>query len=168
MQIVGSLAIVVACLSIALGKIASMKRVYRCLRQLDLTVKEIRASLASLQSPISDLLLSADRTDGETGRFFRAVRDGMSGLCEHSFSEIWKKDVQEHLSILPEKDRDALISLGAFLGRFDLEDQLSACDRWISGSAESIRSFEARIPEAGRLYLALGGSAGVFLCLWIL
>lgn len=169
MKILGFLAVVGAFSWIALVRISVIKRTYRSLRQLGMTVKEMRASLASLQSPISELLLSAsEKTDGETGMFFRSIKEDMSGLCEHSFSEIWQKNVHEHLSILPERDRNDLIALGVFLGRFDLEDQLDACDRYLLSSTESIREHETCLPEKIRLNLALCGAAAVFLCLLIL
>ena len=146
-----------------------MKRVCRCLKQLDLSAKEMRASLASLQSPLNEIISSAaENTDGDAGIFFRSILSELSRLNETRFSEIWRKNDQQYLSILPERDRESLIALGTFLGRFDLEDQLCACDRYIISNEESLSAFESRIPETKRLYLALSGAAGVFLCLLIL
>lgn len=165
MKIAGLLAVMSACLWIACRLIMTRRRELRLLEGLCWGLRSVREELAARLCPIEELLrLAGDRAGGEAGRFFRAAADDMTGLGEMCFSEIWK----EACSALPDTERFLLVPLGATLGRYELSDQLSACDHCLGQLEQELKQLRSQLPEQRRLALALSAAAGLFLCLLIL
>lgn len=168
MRLLGSVIIIASCLGLAVHMFRAMKQELKCLENLFSGVKIIRASLAARQCPLYELLIdAADKTEGDTSRFFRRAAEGLTGLEEKSFPEIWRDACRNELSILSGENRRSLESLGLFLGRYGLDDQLGVCDSYLATCGDTICRIRNSLPEKRRLSLALGMTAGVFLSLLI-
>ncbi len=141
----------------------------RCLEGISLGVRIIREELAARLCPMDALLaMAAEGTEGDASRFFGCAADSLSELNEKSFFEIWRNACRKLLPDLSQEERELIEALGMTLGRCELNDQLSACDRFLTQSEQRSRILRASLPEKRRLTLALCTAAGLFLSLLIL
>lgn len=158
-----------ACLGISAGLTREMRRELKTLEDLYTGVRVMRAELAARLCPTRELtLLAAERTAGETALFLRSVAEGLSELEQKSFCEIWRGACRTGLHSLTNENRERLEALGDTLGRYGLDEQLAALDRFLLQTDEEIRKLREKFPERRRLSFALSAAAGAFLCLLIL
>ena len=139
------------------------------LSDLILGVRRIRAELAARLCPLRELLpMAAEGAGEEVSAFFQTADAGLDELNRRGFSEIWSAACRSKLVFLSEEDLRALEALGTTLGRYELSDQLAACERYLSTAGETLDQLRRKYPERRRLSLALGAAGGCFLCLLIL
>ena len=169
MRLVGLLSLMAAALGAGVCYLRALGRELRYMQGLCLGMRALRAELALRLSPMRELLLLAsERSNRETARFFLAAADAVCKLDERGFPELWTEACRRTLGALSADNRRDLEQLGLSLGRFGLEDQLAACDRWLSRAEEWIDRQREAYPERRRLALGLGAAAGAFLCLLML
>lgn len=168
MKIIGTVIVIGACLSIGQRKVNAARRELFTLSDLIAGVRVMRAELTSWLCPMEDLLRqAAEHTGPEASAFFLCCAESLSKLNENSFSELWSKACETILSI-PAEGRRQLEMLGDSLGRYELEEQLAACDRYLRDTEEEADKLRAKLPELRKLTLALSAAAGAFLCLLII
>ena len=110
---------------------------------------------------------AAEHAGPEAEAFFLRCAESLSKLNENSFSDLWSDACGTILSI-PAEDRRQLELLGESLGRYELYEQLAACDRYLRDAGVEVQKLRVKLPELRKLSLALSGAGGVFLCLLIL
>ena len=169
MKILGVLTVIGSCLGIGWGWVRAQRQEMLALQALARGVRAIRAELAGRLCPTTELLSCAAERAGEDAEvFFRSCAESMQELNDKCFAELWTEACRTNLAILSEDNRSQLEALGATLGRYELDEQLAACDRYLRSCDEAADARKARLPEQRRLCFALSGSAGIFLCLLIL
>lgn len=169
MRIVGIIAIVASCLAIGRMRVKSFKEEMRILDALSKGIQVMRAELSCRLCPMEELLsMAAGQAGTEAASFFHTCADGLSALSEKSFAQVWTEACRKKLSMLSEENFSQLAALGASLGRYELDEQLAACDRYLLCTEDKLKSMREKLPEMQRLSLALSAAAGVFLCLLIL
>lgn len=169
MKILGVLAVVGSCLGIGLTRIWSVRQEMLTLEALVRGIRVVRAELACRACPMTELLRCAEEQAGDSARgFFHSCVEKMDELNDRRFAALWTDACRSCLPMLSEENRSQLEQLGATLGRYELDEQIAACDRYLRGCEEEAGRLRARLPEQRRLTLALGAAAGIFLCLLIL
>lgn len=169
MRWIGALAVMLACMGMSLSLIRALRGELLCLKSLCHALERMRAELATTLCPLPRLLEEAARvSEGEAASFFCAVSEGMESLSERSFAEIWTDAAGRCLPSLQTQERAELEQLGAALGRYELQEQLAAIDRFLLSASDTLSRRRLQFPDRRRLILALGTAAGGFLCLLML
>ena len=168
MKIIGAMIVIGACLSIGQRRVNAVRRELCTVSALIYGVRVMRAELTSRLCPMDELLRKAAEHAGpEAEAFFLRCAESLSKLNENSFSDLWSDACGTILSITAE-DRRQLELLGESLGRYELDEQLAACDRYLRDAGVEVQKLRVKLPELRKLSLALSGAGGVFLCLLIL
>ena len=142
-------------------------------------VSSLRAMLGALElmdrelsfrlTPIPELL---DRLAGQAaapaGPFFAACRDGLGALGEQSLARIWRGALAQRPMDLSREDLSALEELGEILGRYDGPGQRQALGEIRSRLAHQLEGAEEESRRMGRVYGALGLTAGSMLAILLL
>lgn len=169
MKILGLLAVVGSCIGLGLTWIAAVRREICTLDGLARGVRTIRAELSCRLCPMRELLTLAEGQAGEdASAFFHFCAESLTELNRKSFAELWSEACHICLPALSEAERLQLETLGSTLGRYALDEQLTACDRFLRNLEESADRLRAQLPDQRRITLALSAAAGIFLCLLIL
>ncbi|MBR0355251.1 MAG: stage III sporulation protein AB [Oscillospiraceae bacterium] len=169
MKLLGLLSVMAAGIGLSLSYLGAARREIQTVRGLQTGIRLLRSELALRRSPVRELIqLAAAHTDTDARSFFHAAEQSLRELDERSFAALWSEACRSALRGISEENRRDLEELGLSLGRFELDDQLSACDRYLEKTEAWIRDRSARWPERRRLALVLGAAAGSFLCLLML
>ena len=168
MKFIGLLAVIGSCLGIGWIKINAVRLEIRTMDALLRGVRVIRSELSGRLCPMRELLLLAAAEAGEDCDFFLVCADRMEELNRKSFSSIWSETCRSCLKGLSEENLRTTDSLGSTLGRYEMDVQLAACDRYLRSCEQSLKELRYRLPEQRRLTLALSSATGIFLCLLIL
>lgn len=108
----------------------------------------------------------ADRTQGSVSEFFSFCAQNLKDSRGYTLSEIWRQAVKEKLPMLKQTERDALLTVGAFLGRYDAEHQcrtaLVAADRLNKLAEETEEEYRGKGKLYNTLGLAVGGIFAIF------
>ena len=125
------------------------------------------AGLALRLTPLPQLMEElAHRTEEPARRLFSACRRALDGLERETFAHAWRR-LTDQLPVSPEAKR-ALYPLGEVLGRYDGRGQQAA----IAGARRELEGLRARAGEErlrlGKVYGALGVTAGAFLVILLL
>ncbi len=169
MRLLGLLSVMAAGIGLSLSYLGAARREIQTVRGLQAGIRILRAELALRMSPVGELMhLAASHTDTDARAFFRTVEQSLQELDESSFTALWSSACRSSMRGISEENRRGLEELGLSLGRFELADQLVACDRYLDQTESWLRECSARWPERRRLALGLGAAAGSFLCLLML
>ena len=113
-----------------------------------------------------ELLEKKYGTEEPARRLFSACRRALDGLERETFAHAWRR-LTDQLPVSPEAKR-ALYPLGEVLGRYDGRGQQAA----IAGARRELEGLRARAGEErlrlGKVYGALGVTAGAFLVILLL
>jgi stage III sporulation protein AB len=147
--------------------------------QLDGRVRDLRGMVAALEAmrhvlvarlePLDGMLDAAVQgTSGRPKELFQFCRAGLDRLDGSPFQPLWTAALEASSLRLEECDLGALYPLGGILGRYDMERQADALEH-------TVRQLEQQLVEAadqrrrlGKVYGALGASAGLFLVIILL
>ena len=169
MKIPGVLAVICAFLSLGTVRLRAMKEEISCTKALIAGLVVLKSELNARLCPMQELLYAAAQASGgEAAAFFQEAADRLGEPAEDGFSDLWAGLCRSMLPSLSEPLRAEMETLGRALGRFDLDDQLAACDRMLSTADRQLNEITRRYPEQRRLTLTLCGCAACFLCLLIL
>lgn len=161
-QLMGGLLLFCGSTAIGLGAAGALRKRTQALSSFlgGLTIME--AELQFHLTPMPDLLEKLAReAGGAAGAFFALCRKGLGHLEDTPLSLIWQEALQSRAGMLTEGDREVLEQLGAILGRYDLEGQLSAIGAAKQRLEECRRQAETRQTTLGRMYSVLGMTAGI-------
>ena len=141
----------------------------RSLRDLCCALEIMEGELSLRDSALPELCsyLSVHAA-GEAQRLFSTLLGMLPLLGEQSFSSLWDKASAGCSGALRERDRDSLHSLGAVLGRYDVEIQLRQLRTCKSIFQKSREEAEYNYPMERRLWLGLCSSAGALFAILLL
>lgn len=169
MNYFGVLAVIAGSLSIGICKAREEKRQTLTLRELcsflEIMKNEICAEKLTLIKFISQDSLNEF---GLLSEFIASLRNSISELGERRFCSIWCDCVTEELKLLPEKSKCALLSLGNCLGKHDSEIQKLAIERCMQTIQDEYSEKEKALKNNEKMYIGLGGCAGIILALMLI
>ncbi len=142
-------------------------------KKLDMRVKTLRSILECLELfewelttnvPLTNQLFAdvSKRVSQPASLFLNACLQNMRAN-EYIMSEVWERAAQKQLTSLNYDDLEAVLSLGAVLGRYDTDSQkhsIMAAHQRLCGNLNNAIDEKKRL---GRLYRTLGVMAGAFL-----
>lgn len=141
-------------------------------RDLQMLAEGLRAILRELSyrlAPLPELLCSAKEQTGERVQlFFSLCAQGAEHLNGRSFQTVWAQAAEASQMCLEWEDWQCLESLGHVLGRYDCENQRRALDVSLNRLEERCREAAEQSQRLGKLYSALGVTAGAFLIILLM
>ncbi len=146
--------------------------------RLSARVKALQAMLGALEqmerelsfrlTSMPDLLAALARTAAPpAGDLFRRCLEGLDALGEKSLDQIWGEAL-DTAGDLGEPALAALRDLGMVLGRYDAESQRQSVAYARDALEKCLRDAQGERARLGRVYTAVGVSAGALLAILLL
>lgn len=147
--------------------------------QLERRVKSLRAMLGALEhlereltfrlTPMPELLETLSKqSPSPANAFFARCLAGLDTLGEHTLSDLWNNALEAAPMDLGEEDRRVLRELGGVLGRYDGEGQREALALSRAQLGQCLTTATEERTRLGRVYGALGLTAGALLVILLL
>lgn len=161
-KLIGAVLILASFLTGAALKVNGLKKELFTLRGMirltEMMKNEIVARRTRLVK-LSDMLIPA--SDEYTKAFTQSLKNGLEQLGEKSFFEIWRGCVDTELRALAPDCREALISLGSSIGRYDAQLQQSAFERCTESLCESENRISRSYINDRKMYFGTFAGAGI-------
>lgn len=126
LKLLGGIFIVIACGGCGFMLAASHRHELRCLEALILAIDQISCELQYRLTSLPDLCQQASAaTSGTVSEFFIRLQRELNKKISPNASDCAEYVLKEMTSI-PAHTRDLLLQLGASLGQFDVEGQLTS------------------------------------------
>ncbi len=169
LKIVGAALLLAGGAGFGWSAVKRLERRVNTLRSLTQALELMERELDFRLPPMKVLIGETARRSAEPASgFLRACVERMDELEGQPLSGLWQQAALEALPALKPCDREALMSVGAVLGRYDAESQRGV----LSAARERLTGFLADAVEErrrqGRVYGALGATAGAFLVILLL
>ena len=152
-----------------MSAVRRLERRVKTLRSLTEALELMERELDFRLPPMKDLIRETARRSAEPASgFLLTCAERMDEREGQPLAGLWQQAALEELPALKPCDREALLSVGVVLGRYDAESQRGV----ISAARERLAGFLADAVEErrrkGRVYGALGAAAGAFLVILLL
>ena len=164
-------AVLLTCGAAALGFSAAgaLTRRVASLRALLGALELMDRELSFRLTPVPELLdRLASQAAAPAGPFFAACRDGLGALGEQSLAGIWRRALADRPMDLSREDQDILGELGEILGRYDGPGQREALGEIRTRLGRQLEGAQEESRRMGRVYGALGLTAGSMLAILLL
>ncbi|NCE64301.1 stage III sporulation protein AB [Pseudoflavonifractor sp. 524-17] len=132
---------------------------------LELAERELSFRLTPIPELLDEL---SRRAPAPAGAFFAGCLARLDRLGERSLGELWDEAIEEQPMGLAAEDREILSRLGRVLGRYDGGGQQEAVALARVRLEHNLAAAEADRDSRGRLYGALGLTAGSFFAILLL
>lgn len=164
MRLVGAACLACGAMAMGLGAIAHMDGRVKDLRGLLAGLECIQRELSWKLAPLPDALtLAAGQTQGGVGEFFTLCAQGARHLRGRTFAQVWQQAGEASQLRLEGVDVELLDTLGSVLGQYDGESQRQALEHTRGQLEEQLAQAVEQRRRLGRVYGALGVTAGAVL-----
>lgn len=164
-------AVLLTCGAAAIGFSAAgqLRRRVRGLRAVLGALELLERELSFRLTPLPDLLACLARQAAPPASgFFAACREGLEGLGEQPMAQIWADALARCPMDLSQEDSQILLELGGVLGRYDGPGQQEALAEIRARLLHQAEQAEEESRRMGRVYGALGLTAGSFVVILLL
>ena len=169
LKLIGAVLLAGGAAALGFSAAAQLERRVRALRELVSAVEVMERELTFRLTPMPELLSAlAERTREPVSRFFACCLDGMKELGEFPLSALWENALAEVPMDLGAEEREVLRALGGVLGRYDGEGQREALELTRVQLSQCLERAAEDRTRLGRVYGALGLTAGAFLVILLL
>ncbi len=169
LKILGVLLVVGSAGTLGVLAAASLQRRVSALRAVIGALELAERELSFRLTPIPELFAALERRAlPPAGACFGRCLEELDRLGEESLGTLWKEAVEETLPDLSPRDRETLAALGEVLGRYDGAGQREALSLTRAELTRALKGAEADRDSRGRMYTALGLTAGAFCAVLLL
>lgn len=169
LKILGVLLVVGSAGTLGVLAAANLQRRVSALRAVIGALELAERELSFRLTPIPELFATLERRAlPPAGRCFGRCLEALDRLGEESLGTLWKGAVEETLPDLSPRDRETLSALGEVLGRYDGAGQREALSLTRAELSRALEGAEADRDSRGRMYTALGLTAGAFCAVLLL
>lgn len=169
LKLLGAVLLIAGGCGLGLGAIRGLESRMTALRALIEALDLMERELAFSLPPMRELLEgTARRVREPAAGFLSACAQGLDELEGRPLSELWIREAKGRLTALEPRDLEAVLSVGAVLGRYDVEGQrraIASCRTELAGVL-AVATEERK--KRGRVYGALSVTAGIFLVILLL
>ena len=145
------------------------KRAYETLAQLCFSLELTASELASRSSPLPELIkLLSERVGRRAAEFYKELYSTLPLLGDRDFSLLWTEAVKKTLGSLTAAEQEEFVRLGYILGRYELQEQISAVKTTLIFFIARRDSAQAKSVEEKKLSLGLTAAAGALLAIVLL
>lgn len=169
LKMAGAALLLAGGVGLGISAVGRLERRVTALRSLTEALELMERELDFRLPPMKELIRETARRSAQPASGFLSVcAEKMDEWDGQPLSGLWQQAALEQLPALKSCDLEALFSVGAVLGRYDAESQRSI----ISAARERLTVFLSDAVEErrrqGRVYGALGATAGAFLVILLL
>lgn len=164
MRLVGAACLACGAVALGLGAIAHLEGRVKDLRGLLAGLECVQRELAWKLAPLPDTLnLAAQQGSGTSRIFFSLCAQGAQRLQGRTFAQVWKQAMEASQLRLEPVDVELLEGLGHVLGQYDGESQRLALEHTREQLEGQLAQALEQRGRLGRVYGALGVTAGAVL-----
>ncbi|MBR4099195.1 MAG: stage III sporulation protein AB [Clostridium sp.] len=165
---VGGILVAAGCWGLGFQAATRLREQERALRDAEQGLQLLERELALRETPLPQLMgLLEERCRGSACALFAACRRGLERLDETPFAQSWQSAVEDCPGLTGE-GKQALLSLGNILGRYEGGEQCRAVTAVRQELGDILRRAEENRRRMGRVYQMLGLSGGAFLVILLL
>lgn len=169
MRIIGAVLAFGACGAIGVMRIFAERGRIELLTSLCDAFTFMKAELSAHLTALPELAkMLSQRGKGDAADFFSALDARMNALGKCCFDEIWRESATETLCLLKEDELQEVLSVGAVLGRGELEMQLNAIDRCVSSLYAALKRARTQHPQQRKLTLGVSLAAGTLIVVMLI
>lgn len=169
MKLLGAILLMGGAAALGLSATARLERRVETVRALLGALERMTRELSFRLTPIPEMLCELSQSvRGSAGAFFSRCYTGLGELGEESLSAIWEKAMEASPMDLRKEEEQVLRDVGQVLGRYDEDAQIQALALASARMTEGLKRAEEERSRLGRVYTALGVTAGAFLTLLLL
>lgn len=151
------------------GAVRGLEKRVSVLDQLLAGLETVRRELEWRLPPLPELMKQASEcTRDQVSDFFRLCSVGAMQLNGRTFASVWQMGLESADIPLEDEDRAALERLGSVLGRYDGNCQCQTLDESLEGLKRLRAAARERRDRMGKVYGALGLTAGAFLVILLI
>ncbi len=163
-RLMGAACLACGAIGLGLGAIAHMEGRVRDLRGLLAGLECVQRELSWKLAPLPDALnLAAQQCQGAPEEFFTLCAHGAQNLRGRTFAKVWQQAGEASQMRLEQLDVELLDALGSVLGQYDGESQRQALEHTREQLEEQLAQACEQRRRLGRVYGALGVTAGAVL-----
>lgn len=163
-RLMGAACLACGAMGLGLGAIAHLDGRVKDLRSLLVGLECVQRELSWKLAPLPDALnLAARQCQGGPGEFFTLCAHGAQNLRGRTFAQVWQQAGEASQMRLEQLDVELLDALGAVLGQYDGESQRQALEHTREQLEEQLAQASEQRRRLGRVYGALGVTAGAVL-----
>ncbi len=164
MRLVGAACLACGAIAIGLGAIAHLDGRVRDLRGLLAGLECVQRELTWKLAPLPDALgLAARQGSGSAGEFFSLCAQGARHLRGRTFAQVWQQAAEACQLRLEQLDGQLLDGLGTVLGQYDGDSQRLVLEHTREQLEMQLTEAVEQRRRLGRVYGALGVTAGAVL-----
>lgn len=163
-RLMGAACLACGAMGLGLGAIAHLDGRVKDLRSLLVGLECVQRELSWKLAPLPDALnLAAQQCQGAPGEFFNLCAHGAQNLRGRTFAQVWQQAGEASQMRLEQLDVELLDALGSVLGQYDGESQRQALEHTREQLEEQLAQACEQRRRLGRVYGALGVTAGAVL-----
>ena len=169
LKVLGAMLLICGAAAMGFSAAGVLRRRVEGLRGLLAALERMEREISFRLTPVPDLirLLARDAPPPVNG-FFRACLARLPRLGERRFSELWREALAECPMDLAPEDRTLWGEVGDVLGRYDAGGQLASLEEIAARLRRQLERAEADHARLGRVYGALGLTAGSMLAILLI
>ena len=169
MRLLGAILVIAGCGAFGLAGVARLDGRVRDLGELAAGLDSLQRELGWRLAPLPQALEAAAKAaHGPAAQFFAQCARTAGQANGRTFQEVWQDSLNAAPLRLAEGDKALLERLGPVLGRYDSDSQRLA----LEDAAAGLRSLQGEASDdrrrLGRVYGALGITAGLFLAILLI
>ena len=162
-RLIGAVLLAGGASALGFGAVRGLDRRVSVLDQLMAGLDTVRRELEWRMTPLPELMKKAsDCTADRVADFFRLCSVGAMQLNGRSFSSVWSMALEAAGLELEAEDLSSVERLGSVLGRYDSKQQCTALDEALIGLRGQRAAAREQRDRLGKVYGALGLTAGAF------
>ena len=161
--------ILAACMAAGYTYIQGKKRRIETLVNLCEALELMAGELDMRITPLPELCrLLGEKARGEASAFFKMLSKSLKRLGATEFSQLWREAAESSLKALSGEEQREIERLGKVLGRYALDEQLSAIKACRAALRTGTEQARASYPGERRLGLGLPAAAGILLIITLI
>lgn len=165
-RIIGCILMITGCSAIGFWKAECMRRRLQEMHELKRYVLFMKGEICCRNRTLPETFLElGKKAKGIWKQFFCNMGKCLERMEEGTLAEIWKMQMEQHLSssYLKEREKKEWLTLGENLGYLDMEMQLHMLEIFQVHLSESMEEEREEVKNQSKLSRILGVMSGIFL-----
>jgi len=168
-KVLGSAIFLISLSAVGVKKATELRKSLRSITSAICVLSVYKSELSTSRAAMSKIahVLSSSQDSG-VRRFGNCLKINAHSIGEKDFSEIWVDAVKTAFNTMPDDCLRDLCALGAYIGRYEIDAQLEAVDRCISGITVRAEELKPKCALEGKMYIGLYSGIGLIVSVMLI